>query len=149
MCIRDRCTPLAIVELLKKYEVSLEGKHVVIVGKGKLVGRPLAYLMLNEGATVTVCHSRTEDLANFTKQADILISATGVKNLITSDMVKDGVVVIDVGTNYEDGKISGDVDFDNVSKKASLITPVPGGVGPMTIAMLIKNIVSCYYNKKK
>ena len=143
------CTPLAIMELLKKYEVSLEGKHVVIVGKGKLVGRPLAYLMLNEGATVTVCHSRTEDLANFTKQADILISATGVKNLITSDMVKDGVVVIDVGTNYEDGKISGDVDFDNVSKKASLITPVPGGVGPMTIAMLIKNIVSCYYNKKK
>lgn len=143
------CTPLAIMELLKKYEVSLEGKHVVIVGKGKLVGRPLAYLMLNEGATVTVCHSRTEDLANFTKQADILISAAGVKNLITADMVKDGVVVIDVGTNYEDGKISGDVDFDNVSKKASLITPVPGGVGPMTIAMLIKNIVSCYYNKKK
>jgi len=143
------CTPLGIMELLKKYEVELKGKHVVIVGKGKLTGKPLTYLMLNEGATVTVCHSKTVNLAKYTKDADILISATGINNLITEDMVKDGVVVVDVGINYDTGKISGDVDFDKVSKKASLITPVPGGVGPMTIAMLLKNIVTCYYNKKK
>lgn len=143
------CTPLGVMELLKKYEVELKGKHVVIVGKGKLTGKPLTYLMLNEGATVTVCHSKTVDLAKYTNDADVLISATGINNLITEDMVKDGVVVVDVGINYEEGKIKGDVDFDKVSKKASLITPVPGGVGPMTIAMLLKNIVTCYYNKKK
>lgn len=142
------CAPLAIMELLKKYEVSLNEKHVVIVGKGKLVGKPLTYLMLNEGATVTVCHSKTKDLAYFTKQADILISATGVNKLITEDMVKNDSIVIDVGINYDEGKISGDVDFDGVSKKASLIAPVPGGVGPMTVAMLMKNIITCYYNKK-
>lgn len=143
------CTPLGIMELLKKYNVKLEGKHVVIVGKGKLTGKPLAHLMLNEGATVTVCHSRTLNLESYTKQADILVSATGLNKLITGDMVKKGVVVVDVGINYEDGHIAGDVDFDAVSKKASLITPVPGGVGPMTIAMLLKNIISCFYNKKK
>lgn len=143
------CAALAIMELLKKYEVALEGKHVVIVGKGKLIGKPLMNLLLNEGATVTVCHSRTVDLKNYTKQADILISATGVNNLITADMVKDDVVVIDAGEIFVNGHTVGDVDFDNVSKKASLITPVPGGVGPMTIAMLLKNVVTCYYNKKK
>lgn len=143
------CTPLGVMELLKKYGVNVEGKHVVIVGKGKLTGKPLAHLMLNEGATVTVCHSRTLNLASFTEQADILVSATGLNKLITGDMVKKGAVVVDVGINYEDGHIAGDVDFNSVSKKASLITPVPGGVGPMTIAMLLKNIISCYYNKKK
>ena len=143
------CTPLGVMELLKKYNVNVEGKHVVIVGKGKLTGKPLAHLMLNEGATVTVCHSRTLNLASYTERADILVSATGLNKLITGDMVKKGVVVVDVGINYEDGHIAGDVDFNSVSKKASLITPVPGGVGPMTIAMLLKNIISCYYNKKK
>ena len=143
------CTPLGVMELLKRYEVELKGKHVVIVGKGKLTGKPLIYLMLNEGATVTVCHSKTVDLSKYTRDADVLISATGINKLITADMVKDGVVVVDVGINYEEGKIKGDVDFASVSKKASLITPVPGGVGPMTIAMLLKNIVTCYYNKKK
>lgn len=143
------CTPLGVMELLKKYGVNVEGKHVVIVGKGKLTGKPLAHLMLNEGATVTVCHSRTLNLASYTEQADILVSATGLNKLITGDMVKKGAVVVDVGINYEDGHIAGDVDFNSVSKKASLITPVPGGVGPMTIAMLLKNIISCYYNKKK
>lgn len=143
------CTPLGIMELLKNYDVSLTGKNVVIVGKGKLTGKPLMYLMLNEGATVTVCHSQTVDLSRYTKEADVLVSATGVSGLITADMVKDGVVVVDVGINNENGKIVGDVDYENVSKKASLITPVPGGVGPMTIAMLLKNIVTCYYNKKK
>ncbi len=143
------CTPLGVMELLQKYGVSLEGKHVVIVGKGKLTGKPLAHLMLNAGATVTVCHSRTLNLESYTQQADILISATGLNKLITGSMVKKGVVVVDVGINYEDGHIAGDVDFNSVSKKASLITPVPGGVGPMTIAMLLKNIISCYYSKKK
>lgn len=143
------CTPLGVMELLAKYEVNPEGKHVVIVGKGKLTGKPLAHLMLNAGATVTVCHSRTLDLASYTKQADILVSATGLNKLITGDMVKKDVVVVDIGINYEDGHIAGDVDFASVSKKASLITPVPGGVGPMTIAMLLKNIINCYYNKKK
>ena len=143
------CTPLGVMELLEKYEVKLEGKHVVIVGKGKLTGMPLMHLMLNAGATVTVCHSRTLNLENYTKQADILISATGLNKLITGDMVKDGAVVVDIGINYEDGHIAGDVDFKAVSKKASLITPVPGGVGPMTIAMLLKNIINCYYSKKK
>ena len=143
------CTPLGVMELLKNYKISLEGKHVVIVGKGKLTGKPLAHLMLNEGATVTVCHSRTLNLESYTKQADILVSATGLNKLITGDMVKKDVIVVDIGINYEDGHIAGDVDFNSVSKKASLITPVPGGVGPMTIAMLLKNIVNCYYNKKK
>ena len=137
------------MELLDKYEVNLEGKHVVIVGKGKLTGKPLAHLMLNAGATVTVCHSRTLDLESYTKNADILVSATGLNKLITGNMVKKGVVVVDIGINYEDGHIAGDVDFDSVSKKASLITPVPGGVGPMTIAMLLKNVINSYYSKKR
>lgn len=143
------CTPLGVMELLDKYEVNLEGKHVVIVGKGKLTGKPLAHLMLNAGATVTVCHSRTLDLESYTKNADILVSATGLNKLITGNMVKKGVVVVDIGINYEDGHIAGDVDFDSVSKKASLITPVPGGVGPMTIAMLLKNVINSYYSKKR
>lgn len=143
------CTPLGVMELLEKYDVNIEGKHVVIVGKGKLTGKPLAHLMLNAGATVTVCHSRTLDLESYTKNADILVSATGLNKLITGNMVKKGVIVVDIGINYEDGHIAGDVDFDSVSKKASLITPVPGGVGPMTIAMLLKNVINSYYSKKR
>jgi len=143
------CVSLAIMELLKKHEIELTGKHVVIVGKGKLVGKTLMHLMLNEGATVTVCHSKTNNLQEYTKSADILVSATGVNNLIRDDMVKNGAVVIDAGINFDNGYISGDVDFENVCKKASFITPVPGGVGPLTTAMLLKNIVNCFYNKKK
>lgn len=143
------CTAAAVMELLKRSNVELKSKHVVLVGKGKLTCKPLIQLFLNEGATVTVCHSNTINLKQHTIAADILVSATGVNNLIKEDMVKDGAVVIDVGINYETGKISGDVDFDNVVKKASLITKTPGGVGPMTVAMLLKNAVYCYQNKKK
>lgn len=143
------CTPLGIMTLLNKYNISLTGKNVVIVGKGRLVGRPLINLMLNEGATVTVCHSKTVDLKKHTKNADVLVVAVGKKNLITADMVKDNAVVIDVGINVEDGKLYGDVDYKNIVKKTSMITPVPGGVGPMTVAMLLQNIVTCYNNKKK
>lgn len=142
------CTPLGIITLLKKYEIELEGKDVVIVGRSKLVGKPLLNLLLNEDATVTVCHKKTNDLKEKTKQADILIVAAGCPNLITEDMVKKDAVVIDVGINRVDGKIVGDVDFDSVSKKASYITPVPGGVGPLTIAMLLSNVITCYKNKK-
>jgi len=142
------CSVLAIMNLLKENQVELEGKEVVIVGKGKLVGRPLINVLLNEGATVTVCHSKTKDLKKHTIEADILISATGVKNLITEDMIKEESIVIDVGCNIENGKVYGDVDFNKVSKKALLITPAVGGVGPMTVAMFLKNIVLCYNNKK-
>ena len=141
-------TPSGIMRLLKEYEVNLEGKEVVIVGKGKLVGKPLINLMLNEGATVTICHSKTVSLEKHTKDADVIVSAVGKKDLITGNMVKDGVVIVDVGISVVDGKTYGDVDFESVKEKASLITPVPGGVGPMTIAMLINNIMICYNNKK-
>ena len=142
------CTPLGIMTLLKKYEVELEGKNVVIIGRSKLVGRPLLSLMLNENATVTICHSKTADLAEYTKNADIIVVAAGVPKLLTGDMVKKGCVVVDVGINRVDDKLCGDVDFDSVSKKASYISPVPGGVGPMTIASLLSNVMTCYNNKK-
>lgn len=143
------CTAMAVIEMLKRSNVEIESKHVVLVGRGKLTCKPLIQLFLNENATVTVCHSKTLDLEKYTRDADILVSATGVNNIITKDMVKDGAVVIDVGVNYDTGKISGDVDFDNVIDKVSLITKTPGGVGPMTVTMLIKNAIYCYQNKKK
>ena len=133
------CAPLGVIELLKEYKIQIEGKHVVIVGRSDLVGMPLFCLMNNYDATITLCNSKTIDLASYTKQADILISATGIPKLITKDMVKKGAVVIDIGINKIDNKITGDVDFENVKDVASYITPVPGGVGPMTIAMLLKN----------
>lgn len=142
------CTVLGIMELLKHYEVEIDGKDVVIVGKGKLVGRPLINVLLNEGATVTVCHSRTENLKKHIINADVVISAIGIKNMITADMIKDGAVVVDAGCTLEDGQICGDVDYAKVSKKVSLITPPTGGVGPMTVAMFLKNIILCYNNKK-
>lgn len=142
------CAVLGIMELLKHYKVDLVGKDVVIVGNGKLIGRSLISVLLNEGATVTICHSRTEDIKKHTLNADIVISATGLKNSITADMIKEGAVVIDAGCTVEDGKIYGDVDFDKVSKKASLITPTIGGVGPMTVAMTLKNTMLCYNSKK-
>lgn len=141
------CTPLGIMRMLEEYNVELAGKNVVIVGRGKLVGRPLITLMLAKDATVTVCHSKTTNLAEMTKLADVLVVACGVPNLITADMVKDDAVVIDAGINRVDGKLCGDVAFDEVSKKVSLITPVPKGVGPMTVAMLLQNIITCYNSK--
>jgi methylenetetrahydrofolate dehydrogenase (NADP+)/methenyltetrahydrofolate cyclohydrolase len=136
------CTPYGVIRLLEYYGVELKGKHAVVVGKSLAVGKPLSLMLLAKEATVTVCHRATDDLAYFTRQADILCTATGVKGLIREDMVKDGVVVVDIGINViEDGRIVGDVDFEGVKNKASLITPVPGGVGPVTIAMLLENTV--------
>lgn len=135
-------TPLGIVKLLDHYNISIQGKEVVVVGHSNIVGKPISVMMLNRNATVTTCHIYTKDLASHTKRADILIVAVGKPNLITADMVKKGAVVVDVGMNRaEDGKLCGDVDFENVSKIAGYITPVPGGAGPMTVAALILNTV--------
>ena len=128
--------------MLKEYGIEIAGKHCVIVGRSNIVGKPMAALMLKENATVTVCHSKTSNLAEITRQADILIVATGRRNTVTTDMVKEGVVVIDVGMNRNElGKLCGDVDFENVKEKASFITPVPGGVGPMTITELLESTI--------
>ena len=137
------CTPLGVMELLHRYGVEPRGKRAVVIGRSNIVGRPMALLLLNADATVTICHSRTVNLAEECVRADILIAAIGKPNFVTADMVKEGAVVVDVGINRVDGKLVGDVDFAAVSQKASLITPVPGGVGPMTIAMLLQNAVSC------
>ncbi len=143
------CTPLGVMELLKRYRVELSGKHAVVVGRSRIVGRPMALLLLNADATVTVCHSRTSDLKEQCLRADVLVAAVGKPRLITEDMVKKGAVVIDVGMNRTSQGLCGDVDFENVAKKAAYITPVPGGVGPMTIAMLLKNTVACARRKCK
>lgn len=136
------CTPAGIMEILKSENVEIKGKHCVVVGRSNIVGKPLSLMLLNNDATVTICHSKTENLKEACKNADILISAVGKKNLITADMVKKDAVVIDVGINRNEfGKICGDVDFENIKKVASYITPVPGGVGPVTVAMLMKNVV--------
>lgn len=135
------CTVKGIIKLLDEYNIPLKGKNVVIVGRGNIVGKPLALALLNRDATVTIAHSKTNNLKDITKNADILISAVGSPKLITSEMIKDNAVVVDVGISRVDGKVVGDVDFDNVSLKCSYITPVPGGVGPMTIAMIIDNIL--------
>ncbi len=138
------CTPGGIIYLLKKYKIVLAGKHAVIIGRSKIVGKPLALALLNENCTVTVCHSRTKNLAKITSKADILISAVGKAGFITADMVNLSAVVVDVGINRIDNKIVGDVDYNSVSKKTSFITPVPGGVGPMTVAYLMKNTFLAY-----
>jgi len=136
------CTPFGIIELLKEMEISIAGKHVVIIGRSNIVGKPAGQLFLNEDATVTYCHSKTKHLHLYTSQADILVSAAGQANLITSPYVKEGSVIIDVGMNRrDDGTLCGDVDYNDVKDKASYITPVPGGVGPMTITMLLYNTV--------
>lgn len=136
------CTPYGIMKMFDKYNIELEGKNVVIIGRSNIVGKPLAQCLLNKNATVTICHSKTTKIEEITKTADILISAVGKINMVTENMVKDGTVVIDVGMNTnEKGKLVGDVDFESVKEKASYITPVPGGVGPMTIAMLINNVI--------
>lgn len=137
------CTPLGVMELLARYHVDPRGKRAVVIGRSNIVGRPMALLLLNADATVTVCHSRTKDLKEECARADILVAAVGKPAFVKADMVKEGAVVIDVGINRMDGKLVGDVAFEEVAPKASLITPVPGGVGPMTIAMLLKNTVAC------
>lgn len=139
------CTPYGIIKMLEEYNIPIQGKNAVVVGRSNIVGKPLAQCLLNKNATVIICHSKTENLSNYTKNADILISAVGKANLITADMVKEGATVIDVGMNRSDnGKLCGDVDFENVKEIASYITPVPGGVGPMTITMLMNNVIKAY-----
>ena len=136
------CTPKGALHMLKRAGIPISGKEAVVVGRSNIVGKPMALLLLQENATVTICHSRTADLAAHTRRADILVAAIGKPRFITADMVKDGAVVVDVGINRVDGKLCGDVDFEPVSQKASYITPVPGGVGKMTIAMLMDNTVA-------
>ncbi len=138
------CTPAGIIELLDRYKVKIEGKNAVVLGRSNIVGKPAAFLLLHRHATVTICHSRTKDLAAVARTADILIAAIGKPRFVTADMIQDGAVVIDVGINRVDGKLVGDVDFESVEEKASLITPVPGGVGPMTIAMLMVNTLQAF-----
>lgn len=141
------CTPMGVIELLNYYNIDLTGKSCVIVGRSNIVGKPMAALLLEKNATVTICHSKTRDISSFTKKADVIVAAVGKAGFITADMVKDGAVVIDVGINRnESGKLCGDVDFDSVKEKASYITPVPGGCGPMTIAVLMKNTIAAAKN---
>lgn len=140
-------TPQGIITLLKRNNIEISGKHVVVIGRSNIVGKPMALLLLKENATVTVAHSKTQNLSNLTQQADIIISAVGRQNMVTAEMVKEGAVVVDVGINRVDNKVVGDVDFDNIKTKTSYITPVPGGVGPMTIATLLENVLYCYKNK--
>lgn len=136
------CTPFGVIKLLEEYNIPIEGKNAVVIGRSNIVGKPMLQCLLNKHATVTICHSRTKNLEEITKKADILVAAIGKAKFVTKSMVKPEAVVIDVGINRnEQGKVCGDVDFDEVSKIASYITPVPGGVGPMTIAMLMTNIV--------
>ncbi|MBR6652130.1 MAG: bifunctional methylenetetrahydrofolate dehydrogenase/methenyltetrahydrofolate cyclohydrolase FolD [Anaerotignum sp.] len=134
------CTPAGIIELIKRSGHSIEGKNCVIIGRSNIVGKPVAMLLMQENGTVTICHSKTKDLAGICRGADIIVSATGKVDTVTADMVKEGAIIIDVGMNRNaEGKLCGDVDFENVKEVAGAITPVPGGVGPMTIAMLMKN----------
>ena len=133
------CTPKGIIRILDEYGINVEGKHAVVIGRSNLVGKPIAQLLMQKNATVTHIHSKSKNIEFFTKNADIIVVATGKPKMLKGDMVKEGVVIIDVGISRVDGKLSGDVDFDSVAPKASFITPVPKGVGPMTVAMLIQN----------
>jgi len=144
------CTPAGVMKLLEEYNIDIESKNAVVIGRSNIVGKPVSMLLLDKNATVTICHSRTRNLKDITSQADILIAAVGRPELIKGDFVKEGAVVIDVGVNRTaDGKLVGDVDFDEVEPKAGYITPVPGGVGPMTIAMLLSNTLNLYKNQVK
>jgi len=143
------CTPTGIMKLLEMYNIEIEGKNAVVVGRSILVGKPIATMLLNKNATVTICHSKTKNLKEITKNADILVVATGHINTITEDMVNENAVVIDVGINHnEENKLCGDVDFNNIKDKVKLITPVPGGVGPMTVAMLNYNVIKSYKKRR-
>ena len=141
------CTPSGVIRLLKEYDVQMKGKNAVVIGRSILVGKPLFNLLLNENATVTLCHSRTTDLSAHTKNADIICVAVGRAGMLKADMVKEGAVVVDIGINRTENGLKGDVDFEEVSKKASFITPVPGGVGPMTRACLMENTLECFLRK--
>ena len=144
------CTPAGVMEMLREYEIPIRGKRCVVLGRSNIVGKPMSALLLQADGTVTTCHSRTENLADITRQADILVSAIGKTKFVTADMVKEGAVVIDVAMNRdENGKLCGDVDFAAVEPKASYITPVPGGVGPMTRALLMRNILTAAKNHQK
>ena len=136
------CTPAGVMEMLEYEGIDVTGKNCVVIGRSNIVGKPMNMLLLHKNGTVTICHSKTKNLAEICKNADILVAAVGRPNFVTADMVKEGAVVIDVGINRVDGKLCGDVDFENVKDKASAITPVPGGVGPMTIAMLMQNTLT-------
>ena len=136
------CTPAGVMEMLNYYNIDINGKECVVIGRSNIVGKPMGMLLLHKNGTVTICHSRTKNLSEVTRRADILVAAVGKAKFVTADMVKPGAVVIDVGMNRENGKLCGDVDFDAVSQKASYITPVPGGVGPMTIAVLMQNTLT-------
>ena len=141
------CTPYGVIKMLEAYNIEIEGKRAVVIGRSNIVGKPVAQCLLNKNATVTICHSKTRNIAEVVREADIVVAALGKPKFVTEDMIKDGAVVIDVGINRNSaGKLEGDVDFENVSKKASYITPVPGGVGPMTIAMLMNNVVKAARN---
>ncbi len=141
------CTPAGIMKMFEKYNINLEGKNAVVLGRSNIVGKPMSLCLLNGDATVTICHSKTQNLAEITRNADILVVALGKPKFVTNDMIKDGAVVIDVGINRTENGIVGDVDFENVKEKTSYITPVPGGVGPMTIAMLMNNVVKAAKNR--
>ena len=143
------CTPQGIITMLKSENIELSGKNAVVVGRSNIVGKPISLLLLQENCTVTVCHSKTKNIENICKNADILVVAIGRAKYITENMVKDGAVVIDVGINRTEDGLKGDVDYDNVYKKASYITPVPGGVGPMTIATLMDNTIKCAFRRAK
>lgn len=143
------CTPYGVMEILKRYNISIEGRHAVIVGRSNLVGKPMSVMLTNAGATVTLCHSKTKDLMMHTKMADILIVCVGKPKMITSEMVSEGTIVIDVGINRLADGLCGDVDYENVANKCSYITPVPGGVGPMTVAMLGQNVLKAYQMQKE
>ena len=136
-------TPAGVMRILDHYKVDLNGKNATVIGRSNVVGKPLAFLLLQRNATVTICHSRTKDLAEHTKNADVVVAAVGKPGLVTADMIKEGAYVVDVGTTRVEGKLKGDVDFDNVIKKAHC-SPVPGGVGPMTVSMLISNVVKAH-----
>lgn len=140
------CTPAGIMEMLKAYSIDLIGKDVVVVGRSNIVGKPMANLMINAGATVTVCNSKTKDLKKKTSEADVVVMAIGQAKFLTEDMVKEGAIIVDVGINRTEEGLFGDVDYENVSKKSSYITPVPGGVGPMTVAMLFANTMRAFKN---
>ncbi len=139
------CTPAGVMEMLNYYNIEISGKECVVLGRSNIVGKPMAMLLLHKNGTVTICHSRTKDLKEVCRRADILVAAVGIPKFVTEDMIKDGAVVIDVGINrLDNGKLCGDVDFEQAEKKASYITPVPGGVGPMTIATLMKNTLTAF-----
>ena len=144
-CLKS-ATPYGIIKLLEAYDIDLTGKCAVVIGRSNIVGKPMAMLLLSKNATVTICHSKTQDLPSITKQADVLVVAIGKAKFVTADMVKEGAVVVDVGMNRSEGVLCGDVDFENVAPLCSYITPVPGGVGPLTIAMLLVNTKEAYVN---